>query len=437
MSFPKFYVTYGVMDTDAGASPLGHSLLLFSKQNQKDSPVEVVDSIGFYSQPSTTKDPIIKSLKSFLGFNIDLQDGHGVLQQELQRYLNGKGLRGISFLVNETQFTLLQNNYKERMREEQEAIAELNAELSAKGSPANGYTRYLAEKERAQAEQRSPRLHPFHVTMKTTLKGFNSSASYTCKNRALDFLSDAGIIDVALRKELEGGHAQQAFPRFHDLALPPIPLVTTGEPEEHHSSKGQIFHNPTWAKNRLFWATTPEEPGKTGTQDYRKLRATLDKIAKTTSELYQMIDRPERLNENELHQLKFQLKQVQKLSCLFIKPQLNHGATLQEHVLKAEKVLHAANLTLEHHHINASFLLSVYASLKAPHSIVGLLTMLLSAAIFFVAPTAGLALGALSGIATGLSLYGFYKDKNQGVNDSETDEVFDLSDLMLNNNSVF
>jgi hypothetical protein len=324
------------------------------------------------------------------------------------------------------------------MRKEKEAIAELNAELSAKGSPANGHTRYLAEKEKAETEQRSARLQPFHVTMTTTLKGFNSSASYTCKDRALDFLSDEGIIDVALRKELEGGHAQQAFPRFHSIPLAPIRLVTTGEPAEHRSSKGQIFHNPTWEKNSLFWATPPEELSKMGaeTQDCQKLGAILDKIAKTTNELYQMIDKPEELNEHELYQFKFQLKQVQKLSGLFIKPQLNHGPTLQEHVLQAEKVLSAAILTIEQHKINASFLLSVYASFNA-QTIVGLLTMFLSAALFLVTPAAGLALGALSGIATGLSLYGFYKDKKQSVNNLETDEVYDLSDLMLNNNSVF
>lgn len=403
------------MDTDAGASPFGHSCLLFSKQEQEDGPIEVLDSIGFYSQPSTTKDPIIKSIKGLLGFNIDLQDGHGVLQQESQRYLNGKGLRGISFPLNEAQFKSLQTNYQNSMQQEELAIAELNAELSAQGLPTNGYTRHLAEKEKAAAEHRKPRLRPFHVTMETTMQGFNSSGSYTCKDRALDFLSDEGIIDEALRKKIVGGQAQHAFPRFHSLRLPPIRLITAGELEECRSSKGQIFHNAVWGKTKLYWASTLAEQGKKSTtnQDYPKLRAILEKMSKRESELYQMIDKPERANEHELNQLKIQLQRVQNLSYLFNNAHLNHGSQFQEHLRKAEEVLNAAALTMEQQQINASFLLRVYTSIEIQNSMVGLFAILLSAALFLAAPAAGLTLGVLSGVGTGLSLYSFYKEECQ------------------------
>lgn len=410
MSFPKFYVTYSVMDADAGANPFGHAFLLFSKQENEHSPIEVVDSIGFYSQPSTTTNPIIKEIKSILRLESDLQDGHGELRHEAMRYLNGNGLRGLSFPLTQEQFTSLQANYKGSMEKEQEAINELNAELAARGIPATGYTRHIAEQEKAQREQRKPRLLPFHLTMKATMQGFDSSASYTCKNRAVDILLEEGIIDEALQKQLIASKAQHAFPRYHFIDLPPIRLISPGEPgEEQRSKKGQVFHNHTWEKNQLHWATAILDQAHN--RDYDELKSILNRITKMEKVLYQIIDKPSDFSEEELHQIKIQLKRVQNLTFLFNKAPLNQGSKLQEHLAKAEQVLNVAALTMEPRRINAPFLLRAYSSMAAQSSLVGLLITALSIALLLVAPPVGLVLGALSGVATGLSLYRFYKEE--------------------------
>ncbi len=49
MSFPKHYVTYCVMNTEAGANPFGHASLIFSRQETETSPIEVLNGVGFYS----------------------------------------------------------------------------------------------------------------------------------------------------------------------------------------------------------------------------------------------------------------------------------------------------------------------------------------------------------------------------------------------------
>ncbi|MDI1351980.1 MAG: hypothetical protein PSV35_04305, partial [bacterium] len=145
MSFPKYYLTYCVMDTDAGANPFGHSCLLFSKQNCEQSPIRVIDSYGYYSQPSTTTNPVVVNIKKILGFKVDLQDGHGVLEQEPMRTINGDGLSGISFLVTELQFNNVLHDAKESIRIEKETINELNLELTHLGLEPNGYNRHILE----------------------------------------------------------------------------------------------------------------------------------------------------------------------------------------------------------------------------------------------------------------------------------------------------
>ncbi len=420
MNFPRFYVSYCVMDMDAGANPFGHSFLIFSKQESENGPIEAIDSMGFYSQPSTTTNPIIKNLKGLLGFNIDLQDGHGILIKESMRFLNGNGLRGMSFPLSEKQFLRLQKNYHESMQAEQEAIKELNAELAARGIPANGYTRHLAEKEKAQAEHRKPRLRPFHVTMQLTMSGFDSSDSYTCKDRALDLLQDEQIIDQKFRGQINASKAEQAFPRFHSLHLPPIRLINTGEPEEHRSKKGHLFHNYVWEKNKLFWVTpvsTLEVDKKIYPyEDYYDLQSMLNCIAKMEQGLHQIIDQSNGLEAKEyIAQLKIQLKRVQNLAFLFNNAHDNQNKKLQGHLATAEKVLNVAALAIEPERINASFLLRAYTSIAAQSALLSLLAIILSVALMFIVPPVGIALCALSTIATGRSLYGFYKEETEFV----------------------
>src|SRR5580704_14889309 len=225
MGFPKYYVTYCVSDTDAGANPFGHASLIFSRQENEVSPIEVLDGLGFYSQPSSTTNPIMKGVKYLLNLNVDLQDGHGILKQELMRDLDSDGLRGISFEANQQQFEAIRHNYQQLIKTEREVIEELNAELINQGIEPNGHTRYIAEKAKAQAEGRMPRLKPFHITMKLTMDGFDSSDSFTCKDYSLELLSLHNIIPQDIRDELISNRATTAFPVCSSLYLPPIRLI--------------------------------------------------------------------------------------------------------------------------------------------------------------------------------------------------------------------
>jgi hypothetical protein len=244
------------MDTDAGANPFGHSCLMFSSQESETSPIQVKDSVGYYSQPSTTTNPIIKGLKQALGFNIDLQDGHGVLKRESMRYLDGKGLNGISFSVTAQQFESISTQYQDMLKTQEQVINELNIELVSKGLKANGYNRFIAEKIKAVAEGRPPRLKPFHITMELTIRGFDSSNSFTCKDLSLELLTHNNIIPTDIRNQIISNRALTAFPRFSSIELPPIRLISTGEFVKTSSkNSGTVFYNHEWGNNDLFWAT--------------------------------------------------------------------------------------------------------------------------------------------------------------------------------------
>jgi hypothetical protein len=409
MSFPRFFVTYCVMDMDAGANPFGHSCLIFSKQEIDNGPIEAIDAIGFYSQPSTTTNPIIKTLKSLLGFPIDLQDGHGVLIQESIRYLNGNGLKGMSFAITEQQFTLLKKNYRQLMEDEQTAINELNKELA---SHANGYTRHVAEKEKAKIEKRPPRLKPFHVVMELTRHGFDSSNSYTCKDRVLDILQENGVITDSLRKKIESSKAKQTFPRCSSLHLPAIRLISTGEPQKVISSKGAIFYNHVWDKNGLFWATHPENEFET--EEYQPLKSILNRITAMENTLHKTIDQLKETEENKEYrrQLHSQLKRVQNLAYLFNNAHENKTELINKLII-ADKVLYIADLIMEPERLNPSFLLRAYTSSAAQNALVGFLAIMLSVALTLVALPIGIALTAASTITTARQLYGFYQEEKE------------------------
>jgi hypothetical protein len=130
-------------------------------------------------------------------------------------------------------------------------------------------------------------------------------------------------------------------------------------------------------------------------------------------ELYQILDKPDNLAKNDIDQLKIQLKRVQNLAFLFNNVNNNQGKKLQEHLNAAEKVLNVATLSMEPERINASFLLRAYTSVAVQSALLGLLAIMLSAALLLIAPTAGIALCTLSTIETARALYGFYKEETK------------------------
>lgn len=426
MSFPKYYVTYCVMDTDAGANPFGHSCLIFSKQENETSPVEVVDSVGFYSQPSTTTNPFLKGLKHVLGFNVDLQDGHGILKQEVMRNLDGEGLHGISFAVTPEQFVKIRHDYQQMMKTEEEVIKELNGELSRQGIEPNGHTRYIAEKAKAAAEGRMPRLKPFHFTMKLTMNGLDSSESYTCKDHSLELLTQNQIIPEGIRNQLISNRATTAFPRFSSISLPPIRLISTGEPQPTRSkSTGTVYYNREWGTNSLFWGTSIQATQQEALDESKKDN-TYFVITEVMSRIHDMesllrdriseIEKESEPNKEHLHQLKIQLNRVQNLPFLFKNTNENQiPAFLNEKLLKTEQVIDMAHMSMNPVQLNHSFLLRAYESILFFDSLLGMLAMALSAAALLVTPPLGAGLLVVSTLFTAQKLHGFYKEENKFV----------------------
>lgn len=394
MSYPKYYVTYCVMDTEAGANPLGHASLIFSKQERENEPVQVIDGIGYYSQPSTTTNPFIKGVKKAISLNVDLQNGHGVLLQEKMRDLDGNGLRGVSFDINQKQFDALCSQYQQIMKTEQEVIEELNRELEEQGIVPNGQTRYTAEKEKAVRERREPRLKPFHISLKLTMAGIDSTNSYTCKDNALELLFQHEIIPEEIRNKVVSSRATTAFPIYSSLYLAPIRLISTGEPEEEKSEKtGKVFYNRQWTNNPLYWATPVYTVGNKAMdkdsefyKNYRLIKNTMHNIRFVEHSLRRNINKiettigPKTEQEHDLlNQLKKHLQDVQGCLDLFINNSENQiPKLLNQRLNTVEKTLQAAKDAMPQIEQNHSFLHWAYKHLFDLNALVGLLTLALS-----------------------------------------------------------
>lgn len=279
-TYPKYFVTYTVMDKEAEANLFGHASLIMSMQRSSTSPIEVVDAIGFYSnvRETSTQDRIVRFLKNLLGFRMDLQDVHGHIEHEKLRFLDGPGIHGVSFQTTEAQFNHLKTAYTEAIVNEEKTSKKRNKQIHKDpilgGTlPRNGYTRNLIENAQATQEHRDPLFNNFHVTAKWSWNikkpGFTTENSYTCKTRALAFLHDAGIIDDKVREKIYGGHFKFAFPRFSGLPLTPIQFVSTGElqPFVIQDEKKSKKHSKTKPLKTVYsraWAycliTMPETP---------------------------------------------------------------------------------------------------------------------------------------------------------------------------------
>jgi hypothetical protein len=408
------------MDTEAGANPFWHALIIFSTQETDKGPVKVEDSIGFYSQASTTTNFFVKNLKKLLGFAINLQDGHGVLKQELMHTMNVDGLHGISFEVDKSKFETVKKSYADSMRKEQEAIAELDKELTEKGIPPNGDTRYSAEIEKAAKEKRKPRLKPFHFTVAPSFNGIDSSNSYTCKNRALELLSEHEVISEPLKEQIMCSRAKHTFPRFSWLFLPPIRLISTGKPIKYVTKKTKkTYYNHQWEKpgkpgNSLFWVTPVRTlKGSETTKDIplEPIKHTLKRIKAVDTLLRRKIEASSGDKQQTLL-LERQLTQVSHLNELFSNAHENQIPELLDKRLKlAEHTLDVAALSLAPERLNYSFIMRLYESASGHDALASTLALLISAAILLLAPPVGVALLIVSTASTALQLHGFYKEE--------------------------
>lgn len=446
MSYPKYFVTYAVQTMEAGSNPFWHTSLFMSEQATPDTPIQVKDAIGFYSElPSSTTNPIIKSLKTLLGFRIDLQDSHGHLRKEKIREIDKQGIKGISFAVTKEQYDDLIDRYTRAMQDENTAIAELNEQLSKEGYPADGHTRYLRERDlaaqkRLAAEEElaartdltpeerkeeelklakdpnlKPRLRPFHITMDVTRSGFNSSESYTCKTRVLDFLLDSGIINDEDYDKFLSSPAKSAFPRCYAVPLLPIQLISTGQPTpasvKTADGKIKTFYNRSWEKqNDLFWSQTPplylSSTSKTQPKLYKNNHVLIKDMLKQIDEVERLllskINKSEKAgNEGDKQRLTRHLEHVQLAKEKFKANNYNQTKpSLQSHLMFAQKAVNAAHIALAPHKINYTFLGRALHNLALRHALLGLLTVTLVAAT--ITGLVGVA------IAVGASLFSGY-----------------------------
>jgi hypothetical protein len=424
MSFPKYYVTYCVMDTDAGANPFGHSCLIFSQQDSETSSVEAIDSVGFYSQPSTTSNPFLKGVKQVIGLNVDLQDGHGVLKQETIRNLDGSGLHGISFAVTAEQFLAIRHDCQQIMKTEEEVINELNLELARQGIEANGHTRYILEKTKATTEGRAPRLKPFHFTMKLTMNGLDSTESYTFKDHSLELLTRHQIMPEEIHDQLISNRATTAFPRFSSIPLSPIRLVSTGESQPTVSrSTGVVYYNREWGTNSLYWGTSIQATQSEALEE-GKTDPTYDWLADVMYRIHHMerllrhriseIEEEQQPDTEHLRLLQLQLRRVQNLPFLFSNANENQiPAFFNARLLKTDQTLDIARLSMNPDQLNYSFILRAYESILFLDALLGILAMALSTAALLVTPPLGAGLLAASTLFTARKLHGFYKEENK------------------------
>ena len=118
MTYPKYFVSYTVMDSnDAGANPFHHAFLTFSKQESQNEPIYVEDAYGFYSQPARTN-----FFWKMIGINFKLQNSHGILKREKFYELDSPGYTAKHFEISENTYLDLLKKEKDQIRREQEAI---------------------------------------------------------------------------------------------------------------------------------------------------------------------------------------------------------------------------------------------------------------------------------------------------------------------------
>ncbi len=415
MSFPKYFITYTIMTEEAGANPFWHVSLLLSVQEAENKPVEVKDAFGFYSTfPSSTTNDFIKSLKTMLGFKVDLQDSHGHLEQEKMRFLNGQGLKGLSFEVEQTKYEALIREYNKAKKREEKAIKEYNKILIERGKKPNGHTRWLLEQEMLRNNpKQKQRLYPFHIEVGFNLNydqfGFTTEASATCKSRALNLLRKTKIIDDDLYKQLSGDTRTGSCPRCGDVVIPDIQLISTGRPK-----KEKKFFNHVWKRNHLYWThhprvytpTVPERELTFQNKQYQVINNICKRMNDVELALTQKIAAYKKEGKKGIHyqQCNIQRERINQIKKQFKANDYNQSwNSLISRVVFAEKLVNTAHMTLNADKVNYSFLQRAIENISLRYAMLGLLLVIASPLLLTGA--VGLAATVAANCFTGLQFY--------------------------------
>ena len=423
MSFPKYFVTYSMMDPDAGANIFGHACLILSIQADANDPIKISNSFGFYSQLNSTTNQFLLAIKYLLNIKMDLQEGHGVLHPEKMYELDGNGLYGKTYEVNKVQFDTLVALYTEETNAQQVAIDELNAALKKSNKKCNGHTRYVLEKELVEKESRNSRLYPFQLEMTFNWFGFDGSSSYTCKNRALDLLERASIIEQQERTNLDGGRVFRPFPRFSGEALPSIRLVSTGDTTRYETKSRKVFYNRSMDKNALFFASPMnQELDKTVQKSYQMIKNVLTEIRQVEHQLLSAIEHTQ--HEVSKHNLTLQADRMKRLYEQFRNSSENnlYNNQLPLKLYQAQHSVNIAHMMLNTKNIDSYFALRLLSSSFIHHALLGLLALLLIAPL--IPNLMGAVLFSSSVCYIIYNLYGFSQGEKQLFERRESYQTF-------------
>lgn len=264
-------VTLCSTDQLVGSNPLWHSCLLLSRLDETTGKMEVVETWGFYGLPSTgASDSWLEQLKTKLKLNLNLKGNHGMLRHETVRFLDlGYGLHGTTFELSEVTFKELQEKCRKMAADQDAAIKEIVEPLGLKGkSPEN--TRIYAheqwapnifalEKARAEQARREPRLKPFELDCKLTLRGPDLNASHTCKTQAIELLD--GILSPQQINLLTENGQHKAVPRYSGKEVESMALHSEGPFSKYKKASGEeaYYRDGDNPDVKLYWTVPPQK----------------------------------------------------------------------------------------------------------------------------------------------------------------------------------
>lgn len=224
----NYLLSYAVMDSDAGANPIGHhSYLLLSRLNS-DGRCEVLYAVGYYSTPQSARNALIRETKKAIGLTYNLRDSYGQLKVERPREFVGPGSKAMHFALNQQQAISFVTNCEERIADEQQRIA----------SYGNMLPQDILKEEQKRSDQK---LKPFRWEVPFYAYGLFSPNYYTCKNDSLDTLVKLGIKGDALKPLNYGIQGAESMPINSGDKLEPLRPYYCGEMTSFKTSKGSVL----------------------------------------------------------------------------------------------------------------------------------------------------------------------------------------------------
>jgi hypothetical protein len=415
-------------DAEGGSNPFWHAFLIVSKQEDTKEPIEIQEAIGFYSQPNTNMNPVVRAAKYMAGLDVDLSGGHGELRKEKMRYIDGNGIHGLSFDITKEKYGALLALFEQRMSAEKEAIKAANEYYKKMRIEPNGQNRLIRERAVAEITGSELRLKRFDITLNINAKGIDSSQSYDCKNYALEFLFETSIITEEDRKKILGNSFRHGLPRFNGVSIHPLRLVSTGESQRRMAPSSTCSkYSRSWEKNKLFLATSPIYMNSSKSDilankiQQKKIKKVLTYAHQLETQLRHRIEEIGGISTREKSTspadsfdersriLIDQLTRVQSIYELFKNACDNKAtATFNAALDTAENISNVATLSLEPKKVDYSFIFRAYQAISMRNALLGLLGLVLAST--FIASPVGAVIATTAALFASNQIYKFFKE---------------------------